>query len=50
MSLTVKVEVNPGLNNPKWMIIRFVIFFGALFTTLHVDTCVSIFFFDTDTI
>ena len=30
MSLAVKLEVNPGLNDPKWMTIKFVIMFGAL--------------------
>ena len=33
MSLTIKMEVNPGLNTPTWMIIRFLIFIGALLTT-----------------
>lgn len=37
MSRAVKMEVNSGLNNPKWMMKRFVISFATLFTTFACE-------------
>ena len=45
MSLTIKMEVNPGLNTPTWMIIRFLIFVGALLTTFTWGRMFFYFFF-----
>lgn len=41
MSRAIKMEVNPGLNDPKWILIKFVIFFGAL---IIIFTCAYIYF------